>query len=91
MPLTALGRALLGLVPGAVPLAPAGVMGCQVVRHEALCNGCGLCVSACPAQAMTRAVTLDVGQLYESAPGGPRGALAQALRRVARHAPDAVV
>jgi ferredoxin len=40
---------------------------------------------------MTRAMTLDVGQLYESAPGGPRGALAQALRRVARHAPDAVV
>jgi len=40
---------------------------------------------------MAQAATLEVGQLYEAPPGGPRGELGLALRRVARHLPSAPV
>jgi Fe-S-cluster-containing hydrogenase component 2 len=70
-------------------VAPAqgSALGCEIVRHEELCVGCGKCVAACPGGASTRDETFDVGQLLDAPEGSRRGAMGAALRRLARRAP----
>ena len=60
--------------------------GCEIVRIEAKCVGCGRCIDACPAGACVRGNTLDVGLLLSAPHDTRRGALGAALRRVARRA-----
>ncbi len=87
MPLTSRGRKILSRFPDAALDSTAGV-GCEIVRHEELCVGCGTCASKCPTGASRRGDSFDVHQLLQAPPGSQRGALGDALRRIARHAPD---
>ena len=50
MPLTDRGREILARVPGGTLQSTAGV-GCEIVRHEELCVGCGKCAKNCPSGA----------------------------------------
>ena len=87
MPLSERGRRVTGeLVGTGAPVSP-GVMGCEVVRRDELCVGCGRCVAACPTGAMSQDGWFDPAVLYAAPPGTGRGALAAALHRIARHAP----
>jgi ferredoxin len=65
--------------------------GCQIVRKEADCVGCGRCIEACPAGACTRGDTIDVGLLLSAPASTRRGALGAALSKLARHAPTGPV
>jgi ferredoxin len=87
MPLTARGRLILGSLPGVVPSTTTDGIGCVIVRHERLCIGCGRCVQVCPSAALAESSRFDPLQLYEAPAGTTRGALAVALRRIARHEP----
>jgi ferredoxin len=101
MPLTARGRRIAGELAGAVgsaasgaaspPLAAvaisAGVLGCEIVRHDELCVGCARCVVACPAGALTQESWFDPALLLQAPRETRRGALGEALRRIAHHAP----
>lgn len=86
MPLTSRGRQILERLPATTTL-PAGRDGCEIVRHEELCVGCGTCAAACPSGASRRGDTFDVGQLLDAPAGSRRGQLGAALRRLMRHAP----
>lgn len=86
MPLTNRGREILDRVPGGVLHSTAGV-GCEIVRHEELCVGCGKCATSCPSGASRRGDLFDVHQLLSAPAGSRRGALGIALRRIARHSP----
>jgi formate hydrogenlyase subunit 6/NADH:ubiquinone oxidoreductase subunit I len=86
MPLTNRGREILRRVPGGALHSTAGV-GCEIVRHEELCVGCGKCATGCPSGASRRGDTFDVTQLLAAPADSRRGALGAALRRIARHAP----
>ena len=86
MPLTNRGREILGRVPGGVLRSTTGV-GCEIVRHEELCVGCGKCATSCPSGASRRGDLFDVHQLLSAPADSRRGALGAALRRIARHAP----
>jgi len=87
VPLSARGRRVAGeLVEAGAPVSP-GVMGCEVVRRDELCVGCGRCVAACPTGAMSQDGWFDPAVLYAAPAGTGRGALAAALHRIARHAP----
>jgi ferredoxin len=86
MPLTNRGREILRRVPGGVLRSTIGV-GCEIVRHEELCVGCGKCAANCPSGASQRGDLFDVDQLLSAPAGSRRGALGLALRRIARHAP----
>jgi len=88
MPLSARGRWIVDEGAEAGSGVSPGVMGCEVVRHEELCVGCGRCVSACPTGAMRQDAGFDPAQLYAAPAGTGRGALAAALQRIARHAPN---
>jgi ferredoxin len=88
VPLSARGRRVAGEIEAAGIGVSAGVMGCEVVRHDELCVGCGRCVSACPTGAMRQDGWFDPAQLYAAPPGTGRGALAAALHRIARHPPS---
>jgi formate hydrogenlyase subunit 6/NADH:ubiquinone oxidoreductase subunit I len=90
MPLTTRGKAILGRLPGA-SLASTGGTGCEIVRHDELCVGCGRCTETCPTGACVRGVTFQVRQLLDAPAGSQRGALGAALRRIARHEPDGPV
>ena len=46
MPLTHRGREILSRVPGGSLQSTVGV-GCEIVRHEELCVGCGKCATNC--------------------------------------------
>ena len=87
MPLTDRGREILSRVPAAGQPGTTG-LGCEIVRHEDLCVGCGKCGSACPSGASARGDLFDADQLLGAPAGSRRGALGDALRRIMRHAPD---
>jgi ferredoxin len=59
MPLTHRGREILSRVPGASLQSTVGV-GCEIVRHEELCVGCGTCARNCPSGASERGGSFDV-------------------------------
>jgi ferredoxin len=88
MPLTARGRQVLGSLPGVTPATVTDGIGCEIVRREELCIGCGRCVQVCPSAAIAESSWFDPIQLYDAPAGTTRGALAVALRRIARHEPD---
>jgi len=86
MPLTNRGREILSRVPGGTLQSTVGV-GCEIVRHEERCVGCGTCARVCPTRASARSDLLDVGQLLAAPAGTRRGELGAALRRIMRHPP----
>ncbi len=92
MPLTARGEAIferLGERPApAVAPSVSGSVGCEIVRHEELCIGCGRCASVCPSGATAAGGLFDAMQLYAAPPGTRRGELGAALRKIARHEPS---
>ncbi len=88
MPLTARGREILGSLPGVGPATTTDGIGCEIVRHEELCLGCGRCVKACPSAALSESSRFCPAQLYDAPAGTTRGELGAALRRIARHEPD---
>jgi len=90
MPLTQRGRDILSRVQGGALHSTLGV-GCEIVRHEELCVGCGKCAKNCPSGASRRSDVFDVNQLLEAPEGTRRGALGGALRRLMRHAPDGLI
>ena len=90
MPLTNRGREILVRVPGA-SFHSGHNIGCEILRHEELCVGCGTCAKNCPTGASERGATFDVNQLLDAPEGTRRGALGAALRRLARHAPTAEI
>jgi len=90
MPLTDRGRRILERVPGGVLHSTTGV-GCEIVRHEELCVGCGKCATNCPSGASRRSETFDVNQLLDAPADSRRGQLGGALRRLMKHAPDGPV
>lgn len=90
MPLTERGRALLERLPGSPSAGTAG-LGCEIVRHEELCVGCGACARDCPSGASRRGRTFDVNQLLEAPAGSRRGALGKALRLIMRQTPSSPI
>jgi ferredoxin len=88
MPLSARGRQVADGLRGVTSGVSAGVLGCEVVRHDELCVGCGRCVAACPTGAMRQDDWFDPAQLFSAPVESGRGALAVALRRIARHEPS---
>ena len=90
MPLTGRGRAILSRLPVTHPHS-SGSIGCEIVRHEELCIGCGTCAAHCPTAASRRGESFDVGQLLEAPAGSRRGELGAALRRLMRTAPSGPV
>jgi ferredoxin len=90
MPLTVRGREILSRVPQYAQPGTTGV-GCEIVRHEELCVGCGKCALNCPSGASARSELFDVRQLLDAPAGSRRGDLGDALRRIMRHEPDGPV
>ena len=86
MPLTHRGHEMLERLPQA-SFAGGSALGCEIVRHDELCVGCGKCAAACPTTASKRGESFDVSQLLDAPPDSRRGALGTALRRLQRHAP----
>jgi formate hydrogenlyase subunit 6/NADH:ubiquinone oxidoreductase subunit I len=86
MPLTNRGREILDRLPDVHPRTSSS-MGCEIVRHEELCVGCGTCAKNCPSGASQRGDTFDVHQLLDAPADSRRGALGAALRRIARREP----
>jgi ferredoxin len=81
MPLTDRGREILKRLP-ATHARSSGSIGCEIVRHEDLCIGCGTCAKNCPTGASRRGDTFDVHQLLDAPAGSRRGELGVALRRL---------
>ena len=90
MPLTNRGREILSRVPDGAGGGTVG-LGCDIVRFEELCVGCGKCAANCPSGASRRGDTFDVFQLLDAPTESRRGALGAALRRIARHDPEGPV
>ena len=90
MPLTHRGREILDRLPDVHPRTSSS-MGCEIVRHEELCVGCGTCAKNCPSGASQRGDTFDVRQLLDAPTDSRRGALGAALRRIARREPVGLV
>jgi len=87
VPLTQRGRRVAERLPH-VRAAQGSALGCEIVRHEELCVGCGKCATTCPSGASVRGATFDVAQLLAAPDDSRRGALGAALRRLQRRAPD---
>ena len=87
MPLTARGEAIFERIPNAAPRESTGSIGCEIVRHEELCIGCARCASVCPTGATATSARFDPMQLFAAPPESRRGALGEALRKIARHQP----
>ncbi len=87
MPLTARGEAIFERIPNAAPRESTGSIGCEIVRHEELCIGCARCASVCPTGATASGGQFDPRQLFAAPPESRRGALGEALRKIARHQP----
>jgi len=87
MPLTARGEAIFDRLPSSAPRESTGSIGCEIVRHEELCIGCARCASACPTGATRAGGLFDPMQLFAAPPDSRRGALGEALRKIARHQP----
>jgi len=87
MPLTARGEAIFERIPNAAPRESTGAIGCEIVRHEELCIGCARCASVCPTGATATGGQFDPMQLFAAPPDSRRGALGEALRKIARHQP----
>lgn len=90
MPLTNRGREILERLPAAQPRTSSSI-GCEIVRHEELCVGCGTCAKNCPSGASSRGETFDVRQLLDAPAESRRGTLGAALRRIARREPTGPV
>ncbi len=90
MPLTDRGREILKRLP-ATHARSSGSIGCEIVRHEHLCVGCGTCARSCPTGASRRGDTFDVHQLLDAPAGSRRGELGAALRRLMRNDPSGPV
>jgi formate hydrogenlyase subunit 6/NADH:ubiquinone oxidoreductase subunit I len=88
MPLTARGEAIFERIPNSAPRESTGSIGCEIVRHEELCIGCARCASVCPTGATETSGTFDPMQLFAAPPDSRRGALGEALRKIARHQPS---
>jgi len=86
MPLTNRGREILDRLPATRPRTSSSI-GCEIVRHEELCVGCGTCARNCPSGASRRGDMFDVQQLLDAPADSRRGVLGAALRRIARRAP----
>ena len=82
---------MLKRLPAARFCSGDGSAGCEILRRESKCVGCGRCIEACPAGACARGDTLDVALLLSAPDGTRRGALGAALRKLARHAPTGPV
>lgn len=87
MPLTNRGREILDRLPAAQPRTSSAI-GCEILRREELCVGCGTCAKNCPSGASRRGDTFDVHQLLDAPADSRRGALGAALRRIARRDPS---
>jgi len=90
MPLTVRGREILSRAPQTSAPGTTGV-GCEIVRHEEFCVGCGKCAQNCPSGASARSELFEVRQLLDAPAGSRRGQLGDALRRIMRHEPDGPV
>jgi ferredoxin len=88
MPLTARGEAIFRRLPNAAPRESTGSIGCEIVRHEELCIGCARCASVCPTGATAMSGRFDPMQLFAAPPESRRGALGEALRKIARRQPS---
>jgi ferredoxin len=91
MPLSRRGREVLQRLPATRFSSGNGSSGCEIVRTEAKCVGCGRCIEACPAGACTRGETLDVGLLLSAPQHTRRGELGAALGKLARRAAEGPV
>jgi len=87
MPLTQRGREVLERLPQAT-FGTGSTFGCEIVRHDELCVGCGKCAVVCPSGACRRGDLFDVSQLLGAPCDSRRGALGAALRRIQRRPPD---
>ena len=87
MPLSRRGREVLERLPQAT-FAGGSALGCEIVRHDELCVGCGRCAAVCPSGANAQSDHFDVHQLLDAPQGSRRGTLGAALRRLQRRAPD---
>jgi formate hydrogenlyase subunit 6/NADH:ubiquinone oxidoreductase subunit I len=90
MPLSRRGREVVERLPQAA-FAGGSALGCEIVRHDELCVGCGRCAAVCPSGANAQSERFDVNQLLDAPPDSRRGALGAALRRLQRRAPDGPV
>ena len=90
MALTERGRALVSRLPANTTVTAAG-LGCEIVRHEEKCVGCGKCAASCPSGATWRGDTFAAEQLLDAPEGSRRALLGDALRRIMRHAPAAPI
>ena len=90
MPLSRCGRELQARLPGAAFERGDGV-GCEIVRHDELCVGCGRCTRACPVGACVPGDAFDVRRLLRAPENSRRGVLGSALRRIARQNPQAPI
>lgn len=86
MPVSPRGHEILKRLPGTT-FRNSDSVGCEIVRQETLCVGCGRCVDVCPTGACVRGNTFDIALLLSAPDSTQRGALGTALRKLARQSP----